>query len=81
MARRNEELDAALDELRKFGVTEVEFRKGRRTHIKILFRYGGNKRMVVVSSSGSDRRGILNARTHVRRQMNEAHQSRVKDNG
>ena len=62
--RRNPELDAALDELAKHGVTDVA-RSGRK-HIKLTFTHKGEDKLLVVSGTPSDKRGTRNVRATVR---------------
>lgn len=63
--RRNELVDATLDELAKHGVAEPSIWKTS-NHIKIRFMWHGKERLVVVGSTSSDRRAAENCRSTVR---------------
>ena len=63
--RRNPELDAALDELAKHGVTDVTRRAGRK-HIKLTFTWEGEDKLFVTSSTSSDRKAVRKVRTDIR---------------
>lgn len=60
-----EELRATVDELAKFGVVDYVALQGQK-HIKVRFHWNGEPKMIVVSSTGSDRLAPLNCRKTVR---------------
>lgn len=70
MAARNEELEAVLKELELNGLKGVV--SNRAKHIEVAWTYpNGVSRFHIVSASGSDRRGWLNARGDVRRRLRQ----------
>ena len=64
--RRNQELDAVVDQLEAAGI-EYQVERGR--HVKVRFSVGGVARTCLVAATGSDWRGALNNRARVRRML------------
>lgn len=62
-------LGAVLDELDQAG---IPYSVVTNKHHKVLFTIRGKKCMQVVPATGSDHRGMLNARAMVRRTIREA---------
>lgn len=64
---RNEELDAALNELKAAGISDPIVSRGGR-HLQLRWQLGnGAIRFFSVSTTPSDRRGPRNARAEIRR--------------
>lgn len=68
MSGRNEEAEASLAELERFGIRGQLRDRGK--HLEVYWAYAdGRERSKIVARSGSDHRGPLNARGEVRRQL------------
>ena len=68
MSGRNEEVEASLAELERYGIRGQVRDRGK--HLEVFWVYSdGRARAKIVARSGSDHRGPLNARGEVRRQL------------
>ena len=68
MSGRNEEVEASLAELERYGIRGQVRDRGK--HLEVFWAYSdGRVRAKIVARSGSDHRGPLNARGEVRRQL------------
>lgn len=68
MTRRSAEIEAAIDELTKYGAVIKEVSTGGK-HGRVVYVYKGSERFIVTCLSGSDWRGPMNARADVRHML------------
>jgi len=73
----NEYADALIAELARAGITEHTIEQGGK-HPRLIYHQDGKRRMYVFPASPSDRRGLINAVTDIRRHLGIAAPKRAK---